>query len=512
MPVAGTLKSHTGDQICNLTMNLFGMPHQFTEAVDPRIKKDENGEGVSDIIGTKFMENIVLEAPVATIIPGKPKYLPNQTVKDKMSTTAALFDAASGDFNALNLLRKENGSNALDELRLYDFEPDYATYIEYVNILCRAGAAFLELEETVKVGSTEYSFQKFNWDNYKWSKEAIKNGNYATYGKKTCIKNMKSGKTGSKRSTMFDISTDSNIIKETIDDMATSFHYVQFFCDPDNTSNDSVTNSSTQSMMKGLFENGQSTMKDLAFMANSGGMDTEGLQKFSEESFSALSEGVQSIIGNNGTIVGTAGGALSRIINLTGDVIKGNNIIIPNIYDSSSYGRSMSLTCHLRSPYGTKLAYYLNIFVPLMHLLALALPRQASANSYGSPFLIKGYVEGMWTCNLGLVSSIAINKNPDSLSADGLPMEVDVTIEIEDLYSDLSMTPSTSPLRFMHNTSLVEFLATNCGMSLTKPNYQTKFNLILSSIINKFTDIPDDVNITIKTYIENLLKKFTSLT
>lgn len=512
MPVAGTLISHTGDQICNLTMNLFGMPHQFTKAVDPRIVKDDKGEGVSDIIGTKFMENIVLEAPVATIIPGKPKYLPNASVNEKMSATAALFDAASGDFNALNLLRKENNSNALDELRLYDFEPDYATYMEYVNILCRAGAAFLELDETVKVGSKEYSFQKFNWDNYKWSTQALKNGNYATYSKKTCVKNAKTGKTGSSKSTMLDFSTVVNGVKETVDNIASSFSYVQFYVDPDNTSNDSISNSSTQSMMKGLFENGQTTMKDLAFMANSGGMDTEGLQKFSEESFSALSEGVQSILGNNGTIVGTAGGALSRIINLTGDVIKGNNVVIPNIYDSSSYGRSMSLTCHLRSPYGTKLAYYLNIYVPLMHLLALALPRQASANSYGSPFLVKGYVEGMWTCNLGMVSSININKNPESLSADGLPMEVDVTIEIEDLYSDLSMTPSTSPLRFMHNTSLVEFLATNCGMSLTKPNYEAKFKTILSSIINKFTDIPDDVNITIRTYIEDLLKKFTSLT
>ena len=82
--------------------------------------------------------------------------------------------------------------------------------------------------------------------------------------------------------------------------------------------------------MKGMFDSGQNTMKDLAFMANSGGIDTTGFQQFSEDSLSALSAGIQQILGNNNTIIGGAGGALARVFNLAGDVVKGNNVIIPN--------------------------------------------------------------------------------------------------------------------------------------------------------------------------------------
>lgn len=496
----GTLYSHTGDEIVKLSMNLFGIPHQFTPEVDPRNKE------ISSTLGKKFIENIILEAPVATIIPGKPKYLPNESVNNKISISQVLLEGASGSFDGLNQLKADG---VLDEMRLYDFETDYSTYIKYVNVLCRGGAAFLDINDTIMVGSKEYSFHKFNWENYKWSSDAL-------YGKtagtnKTALNNLKNGTSGNTKDTEFQMDT-TDSYDATIENILTSYQYVQFYVDPDSVAaGDSLSNATSESMMKGMFDSGQNTMKDLAFMANSGGIDTAGFQQFSEDSLSALSAGIQQILGNNNTIVGGAGGALARVFNLAGDVVKGNNVIIPNIYNSSDYSRTMSLTVHLRSPYGTKLGYFLNIYVPMMHLLALALPKQASANTYASPFLVKAFVEGMWTCNLGIVRSISINKNTESLSTDGLPMEVDVTLDIEDLYSDLTMTPSDAPIRFIHNTSLIEFLATNCGMSLTKPNYQTKYEFIIDSILAKFGDIDDSIKNEILERIFRLTSKFTSL-
>lgn len=500
--MAGTLISHTGDELSHLTMNLFGMPHQFIPEVDPRV------QSISTLVGQKFSENIILEAPVATIIPGKPKYLPNESVNNRISISQALFDGAGQNFDALNQL---NADNALDEMRLYDFEPDYAEYIKYVNILCRAGAAFLDITDTIQIGSKEYSFEKFNWDYYKWSNVPTISRESYFQNDKTAIKNL-NGSTGSSTSTIFDMTTD-DIQQANIESLTTSFQYVQFYVDPDSlTPGDSMSNMSSESQMKGLFDSGQSVMKDIAFMANSGGYDPAGFQQFADDSISAFSAGIQQILGNNNSIIGSAGGAMARIFNLAGDVVKGNNVVIPNIYNSSDYSRSMQLTVHLRSPYGTKLGYYMNIYVPMMHLLALTLPKQASANTYGSPFLIKAFVEGMWTCNLGLVRSISINKNPESLSADGLPMEVDITLDIEDLYSDLSMTPANSPFRFIHNTSLVEFLATNCGMSLTKPNFTTKVQFMIDSVLNQFTDIDETAYNWIKDEYYKLINRFTSLT
>ena len=68
----------TANQRINVTMKLFGMPYQFPESVDPRVPT------VSSDIGLKFAENIVLEAPILTLIPGKPIYLPgnNQNKKE----------------------------------------------------------------------------------------------------------------------------------------------------------------------------------------------------------------------------------------------------------------------------------------------------------------------------------------------------------------------------------------------------------------------------------------------
>jgi hypothetical protein len=67
------------------------------------------------------------------------------------------------------------------------------------------------------------------------------------------------------------------------------------------------------------------------------------------------------------------------------------------------------------------------------------------------------------------------------------------------------MTPADSPLLFINNSSLVEFLATNCGLSLTKPNYSEKFNLIINSFKNKIIDIPNSVKSTVDQFMSSII-------
>ena len=154
----------------------------------------------------------------------------------------------------------------------------------------------------------------------------------------------------------------------------------------------------------------------------------------------------------------------------------------------------------------------MDIFVPMMHLLALGLPREASANSYGSPFLVKAFMEGQFTINLGIVESIMISRVRESLSVDGLPTEVDVTLQIKDLYSDLAMSPQSSPIMFVNNSSLIEFLATNCGLSLISPNIKKRMELTLGTIAESITSIPDNISSAIKEAVDNQITAFTGLT
>lgn len=504
----------TGDRLSKLGMRLFGIPYQFPEAVDPRLNE------LSNTVGKKFTENIILEAPVCTIIPGKPKYLPGDSTEKKRNVSTALLEGAKGDFSSLTQLIEDN---SLDQMRLYDFERDYTEYMSFVNILCRVGAAFLDINDTIYVGSTPYTFQQYDWRNYRWNSDAESNMIQRTNTVLTNMRGMKTTGTGANQyksgwtnvnspsSNSINFETGEKDEETSITDLLTNYNYVQFYVDPDVGSGDDVSNATSESQMKSMLDSGSAMMKEIAFMANSGGMDLTTFNSFAESSTSALSSFVDETLGSSSSPVGAAGNAISRLINLGGDVLKGSNLIIPDIYQSSSYTSRKSITVHLRTPYGTKLGYYLDIFVPMMHLLALALPKQESSNSYGSPFLIKAYVEGMFTCNLGIVESISIQKVSDSFSIDGLPSEVDVTLNIADLYSDLTMSPQTSPIQFINNTSLIEFLATNCGMSLTKPNYEEKYSMIVDTIKSAFTDIPTTVKSKVQENIYNLISNFTSL-
>ena len=484
------------EELSKLSMRLFGLPYQFPASVDPRVND------ISTTVGKKFTENILAEAPVCTFVPGTSVYLPGEDGAAKMSTAEAIIKGAGSDFSDLRTVLTKDG--AKKDVRLYDFKNAYTEYMSYVNILCRTGAAFLGINETLD----GVSLTSYDWKKYKWNSDAPK---YDTDNEKQSLLDKVyetvdglSGNTISRLKTFF--SSGSSDISSSLDALLTSYNYIQFYVDADVGSSDSLSNSTGESSLKSALDSGSQAMKEVAFMANSGGVDTETISQLTESASSALEAGFASINNGNGV-----SGAISRIINLGSDVLKGNNIILPDIYQSSSYQKSYSITVHLKTPYGTPFGYFMDIFVPMMHLLALAMPKQESANSFSSPFLVKAYVEGIFSCSLGIVDSISISRISDSWSTDGLPTEVDVNLNITDLYSDLTMAPSTSPFAFVNNSSLLEFLATNCGLSLIKPQYRTKYKYILNSVKSSLTDIPSNVSSKVNESIYNLISSMTSL-
>ena len=291
-------------------------------------------------------------------------------------------------------------------------------------------------------------------------------------------------------------STEENTFTDTVleyaETLLSNFNFVQFYIDPNSADTESLTNNCGDSMLKSIFDNGSNMFKEMGFILNSGGIGTANnetmakLQDFTSGAMQSLSDHLS---GNALT------GVLGRILSLSGNVVRGDNVIFPEVYQNSDYSKSYSVTVHLKSPYGNKLAYYLDICVPLMHLLALGIPRQSSANTYSSPFLVKAYVEGVFTCNMGLVTNMTITRgaNDSSMTIDGLPTEVDVNFTLQDLYCELTMTPQSSPLLFINNTSLIEYLSVTCGISLITPNLTRKMEMIVSSFENAIFDIPKNV-------------------
>jgi hypothetical protein len=560
----------------NKTMQLFGIPYQFLNSVDTRV------EDVNKKLGRKYLKNFVLDAPVITIMPGQPKYLPGE--KNKAGYTQSFLEATVGSLGALKQISADADLSGKD-LQLYDFQSAYIEYMQYVNILCRACASFLELdlnkeEKYYKVNDDYPNLLTMDWKDYRWDgsnyhsavgsaagmaltsakdtaktvfgdlkdagssimdylmgydKEnktadaskynaAIPGGGLKHATSDSTIKNYqpvydpksKKGTAGidkgySEDSNLdvndntTDMSDDELSIMETL---GRKVHYVQFYCDPTNTNySESISNSTQQSSFKGMLDQASSAMKEIAFLTNSGGVDQSGIQKLGE----TVIKEVGGLLGDvAGKITSGAGTLVERITSFGQNIVKGDNVSMPDIYSGSSRTASITITIPLKCVYGNKYSYYFDYLVPLMHLLGLAMPRATGANSYTSPFLVKVFMKGVINCNLGIVTDISI-AHDENMNADGLYMGGTVTLNITDLYPDMAMTPASHPVMFVNNSSLIEYLATQCGLNLLENKFSTKVSLFLDNFKNMPADIIDSEVGKVGQKIDDLLYSFTGL-
>jgi hypothetical protein len=147
----------------------------------------------------------------------------------------------------------------------------------------------------------------------------------------------------------------------------------------------------------------------------------------------------------------------------------------------------------------------------MFHALCLALPKQTSANSFTAPFLIRGYSQGWFAIDMGIVESIDIDKGPEqSWSAEGLPTEVDVTLTIKDFYSQLMMTKSNEIRMFWTNQGLIDFLGVTCGLDLSKPNILVKLDVLGMLLMGKVADIIPNTYLKLTEGFKNKIRGFFS--
>jgi hypothetical protein len=246
----------------------------------------------------------------------------------------------------------------------------------------------------------------------------------------------------------------------------------------------------------------ESKVKEYSFFADSLALGNQlnALQKIATN----LMDGVASLSPDNTFLNSLLGKGKQQII-------YGSNLIFPEIWQDSQYNKSYTISTEFVSPYGDKESIYINCLVPMMHLLALALPKQTTANTYTSPFLIKMFSKGWFSCEMGIVDNIQIEKGPDqSWSVDGLATTMKVTLSVKDLYSQLMISPSNSPFLFFSNLGLIEFLGATCGVDLSVPTIELKIKLAMALLQNAVTDLPTnwyrDIRQSIDYKLNNLLR------
>ena len=156
-------------------------------------------------------------------------------------------------------------------------------------------------------------------------------------------------------------------------------------------------------------------------------------------------------------LLSAAKGAVSDVLsfNATHDVgadiqqlstTNGMQVVYPELWASSGLARSCNITLKFVSPYGDPESIFHYVMAPLAAIMCFAMPRQADANGFVSPFFIRADVPGVFTSDLAMISNIMITRggSDNVWTKDGLPREVEVSFDIYDLYNYLAMTKRLS--------------------------------------------------------------------
>ena len=146
---------------------------------------------------------------------------------------------------------------------------------------------------------------------------------------------------------------------------------------------------------------------------------------------------------------------------------KGSMSYYAKIWQDSQPERSYSMSFKFRTAYGNKWDIYRNVFFPFLLLHTAAMPKQDGRFSYQEPFLVKIDFPGWFRVNCGVITNLSWVKGGDSQSwsVDGLPLEMTVTMAVEDLYPIELASENVTVLEY--NWGLMSFLENMAGLTYT---------------------------------------------
>ena len=135
-------------------------------------------------------------------------------------------------------------------------------------------------------------------------------------------------------------------------------------------------------------------------------------------------------------------------ISTTSSLIKGANIVLPEMWQGSEYGRSYSISFKFTSPYGDNQSIFEYVLLPLISLICLCLPKQITPNTHLAPFIVMADSPGNFFTEMGVITSMSFRKGGDQNSWNkyGLPLSMDVTISLKDLTPVLMISRSTNEM------------------------------------------------------------------
>ncbi len=476
-------------------LGIFGLPYQFMPHVDMRIvpvsatggynnvygdrlNRIYEDENTSDLvseadelgIGYRWIYNIYSKMPLLLMTPGKANFLSKYTHDEKKSIVEAL---TSGFRNGAN---EDALSDVFDkEGRYYEFKADLPTYYNYVNPMCRAASIFMGIGDTTiddTMTGAGTPLKKAAWDSF-------------TSTRLRSFQDL--GSTG----------------------------FIGFYIDSQTEIRESFSNSTSESTLKGMADSISEQGKELNFLFGYGASALD----INTTDISSTIEKFQNDISK----LTSKNNILNNITKHLEAVASGGRLVFPEIWSNSNFDRSYSIDIKLISPDADKLSIYLNIIVPLMHLIALVAPRTKgnntgglNQNAYFQPFLIRAVYKSMFSVDTGIITSMDISKGEEGRwTPDGLPTSVNVSFTIKDLYQVMSISPTEYLSAGIGsdtycNTTLMDYIGTLCGVNIFEPDIKRAVDMWylmnlgggLNSIINTeiFTRMQNSIQNTLSSW------------
>lgn len=435
---------NVSDLVTKSLDGIYGIPYQFMDSVDMTL------EGTK--IGQTYAEKIVARMPLLLITPGKVNFMKDYKNKDAAAKVLLSLIQSSDNENELSELK-----NTTDGLgRYYTFESDFDGYYDCVNAMITTGAAYLNVDS------------------------ALVNMYGKGYGKLANVEWNTAGNSSFK-------------------DILSSNPYVAFYVDSASSAQESFSNTTKESQLASKVNSFSDTAQELQFL-----LGYNGLGNILEKGESAIQKAIETIDDVTTTFL-NGNSFISNLADNFATVATGGKLIFPEIWSDSSFDRSFSVDIKLRTPDCDILSWFLNIFVPLCHLVCLASPVQATdhTNGYTSPYLVKGFYKGLFNCNLGILSNLNITKGKESaFTIDGLPTEIDVSFEIKELYNAMSISKASD--HFYNNVNLMDYIANTCGININEPDLQRMVSLYMLAKLRRYNNIVPDTWRKVQNKIYNI--------